>query len=160
MRMKGGFRGAVFAVFTMMLISGIAGSSSAAIVEEDYCWNIKITKDVFGAVNPPIIKLVKFHITPLGNGATLAMTGQVNVAGDNPLYLMGIATVGSTSIIANLTTSQIHTDNWRDTGVLRVTLSRTTLNGAFYEVGNDFQQASLTPGIHFASGVLTSRTCP
>ena len=56
---------------------------------------------------------------------------------DPPVILSGSGVVIDNNLILTLKVSQDHPSGWRDTGVLRATLNRTTLNGTFYEVHTD-----------------------
>jgi hypothetical protein len=161
MRKYFGLRPLVLLILAIMLIANWTGISDAAIAgEDDYCWNVRITQDETGPVTAPLM-LVKLHIVPIGNGTTAIMNGRINIVGDAPFMLNGVAAVGATFITANLTSSQKHTTNgWRDTGVMQVNINNSTMNGTFYEVGNDFDSTNHVFGPHYASGTLITRTCP
>lgn len=161
MKMVFGFKRTASMIFALLLMAGgVANNSYAAIAGEgDYCWNVKITEDEAGPVSMPPM-LVKFHIMPLGNGSILNLSGKVNVTGDSPFYIMGVASATPTTIVANLATSQVHADGWRDTGNMRVTLNAATLAGSFYELGLDFGKTNHTFDQRYTAGTLTPRVCP
>jgi hypothetical protein len=153
-----GFKGLVVAVFVMVFVAGTMGVSEGQLVTGDYCWTVRVTQDEEGAVTVPAMT-VKFHITVL-DPTNVVMAGKVNVAGDDPFTIMGVGTVMGANLVANLTTSQIHGDGWRDTGVMRATIKASDLSGTFYEIGHDFDTASRGFDQRYTSGRLVPRKCP
>jgi len=80
--------------------------------------------------------------------------------GDGPFILAGGGVLIGETLYLNLSGTQKHTDQPnRDTGIMQVQLSKTTLNGTFYSIGRDFNLNDAGPTPYFDSrfqaGTLT-----
>jgi len=103
--------------------------------------------------------LSRFDVQYLG-GASYALQGKALPPGDNPVILAGTAHIIGSDVYMNLSLTQTHvSEAWRDTGAMQVRLSLPSLNGTFYEVGNDFNPSTRTFGPHYSAGTVTLASC-
>jgi hypothetical protein len=106
-------------------------------------------------------------------GQTFTCTGGITRLGDTYYEFQGYVNMPSGvfviagggvlingQVIFSVTTSQTHSDsNWHDTGVMRVTLDQSTLNGTSYEIGHDYDTGTPQYGERYTATTLT-RTGP
>jgi hypothetical protein len=142
-----------------LLLLGTPSPGAAQYLGET-TWTVSLTQDEHGAKTETLS--MTGAITRMG-GAYYAMQGYVNVPNDGPVILAGSGVLIGEYLYLNLTSTQYHPDNWRNTGVVQVQMNRSNLNATFYEVGNSFDLGSIGPsptfGSYFTVGSLT-RTGP
>jgi hypothetical protein len=142
-----------------VLLLGSPSRGAAQFLGESV-WTVSITQTEHGAKSQTFT--MTGAITRAGT-SYYTMQGYVNVPGDGPFILAGGGVLISDTLYLNLNTTQFHTDNWRDTGVMQVQVNKNTLNGSFYEVGRDFDvnSAGTNPFFdsRYTSGNIT-RTGP
>jgi hypothetical protein len=138
-------------------LSPVQAASSPSYLGQT-TWTVTITQStVQGNVGQQFP--VTGGITRLGDNYYL-FQGFVTPGDDNPFVMSGGGVLLNGQVILTLSTSQNHTDTWRDGGIMQVNLSQATLNGSLYEIGHDYNTAS--PGSfdqRFTAGTL-ARTGP
>jgi hypothetical protein len=120
-------------------------------------WRFSITMDDDGPVSSSMPMAAA--ITHMG-GTYFTMQGYLILPdGDGPFIMAGGGVLIGETLYLSMAGSQHHTDGSgnRDTTVIHIELNKTTLNGTFYGVGNDF---NISPdnygyGDHFAAGTFT-----
>lgn len=99
------------------------------------CLVSTITERQNGPVTPQVMA-IQLDVTNLG-GSTYAVAGSLPTA-DQPFVTTGYATVIGGELYFNMSTSQTHSDGWKDTGLNQTRLNLSTMSGTFYEIGHDF----------------------
>ena len=116
-------------------------------------WTVEISES---SSNPPGVTLtLTGGITRVGGTYYLFQGYVLPPDGDLPFVLSGSGVLIGKNLLLTLTTSQEHTSSWRDTGVLRATIDKTSLNGSFYEVRTDLDLSDKTFHREYSLGTLT-----
>jgi hypothetical protein len=147
---------AIFILATICFMVLAAPGPGAAQYLGETSWTVTINQKEHGVLDPPLTIAATGSITHLGGAYyTLQAYAPDPVAG--PFILSGSGVLLGNTLYLTLNTSQLNTDNNRDTGVMHMQLDKDSLNGSFYEVGRDFNVSDLSYSGHFAAGTL-SRT--
>ena len=80
--------------------------------------------------------------------------GYVIPPSDLPYILSGSGVLVGNNLVLTLTSSQEHTSQWCDTGILHASLNMSTLSGTFYEVRTDLSPTK-TYAYGYSIGTLT-----
>ena len=100
-----------------------------------YTWTFTITES--SSELPPFTITLTGGISKVG-GSYYLFQGYIIVPDDFPIVLTGSGVLLNDTLYLTLADSQNPTDNSSDgTGILRVTINKSTLDGNFYEVGTD-----------------------
>ena len=59
--------------------------------------------------------------------------------------MSGLGFLNGNALEFTLSESQQHTDTWHDSGVMHVSIDKTTQGGTFYDIGHDFNTAPPPP---------------
>ncbi len=146
---------------TALMILGLSVSNALAGSTVIYLgkttWTLKIT-DATDKTNIGASAIVTGGISKVGDEFYL-FQGYVTLAGDGPFVLSGSGYMTGNTLFFTLSSSQKHTSNkWCDSGVMRVSISKLTLGGTFYDIGTDFNTDTRSFGLHrFAAGTLTRK---
>ncbi len=113
---------------------------------------------------------------PTKIGATFTVTGGVSKVGgefymfqgyvtpdtDGPFVISGSGFLMGNTLVFTASESQQHTiETWRDSGVMHISIDKTTLNGTFYDIGTDYNPSGKTFGNHRnTAGNLTRSGTP
>ncbi|PKN28797.1 MAG: hypothetical protein CVU64_11440 [Deltaproteobacteria bacterium HGW-Deltaproteobacteria-21] len=145
-------------IVSFMLILGLGFSNALAGSVVTYLgkttWTAKITqasdsKNIGGTFT------VVGGITKVGD-EFYAFQGYVTSDSDGPFVMSGSGFLMGTTLLFTLSESQEHTDNsWRDSGVMRVSMDQSTLNGTFYDIGLDYNTDTKMFDQRFSAGTLT-----
>jgi hypothetical protein len=147
-------------VLGVFLISGVLHSAHAALPAGDMCWKVTKTQSEKGLVNPAQTFTVRMHLKAL-DASMGAAYGYVTVPGDNPFILSGNYFKIGANIYLNMVISQKHTNTWRDSGTMQITLNASTLSGTFYEIRSDFDTKAKVFDSGYSSGNITKlAVCP
>lgn len=146
-------------MFAFLAVSiSVAPPVSAQVIPDNVCLLVTITENEAGPLPTPFQKVkMNVHLAS-DNAKHFTIWGKVIVSGDAPFYVGGTGILESTTLTMNLTSSQRHTDGWRDTGVMQVKYNISTLKGTFYEIGHDFDTVNHVFDERFTAGSL--RQCP
>jgi hypothetical protein len=119
-------------------------------------WSVTITDD-----NKPekigAIFTMTGGISKVGDEFYL-FQGYVSQGTDGPFIMAGSGVMIGNTLFFTLSESQKHTSStWRDSGVMHVTIDKTTLNGTFFDIGHDFNTdaGSRTFDQRYTAGTLT-----
>jgi hypothetical protein len=142
---------------TALMILGLSVSNALAVNSVNYLgkttWTAKIT-DATKAEDIGISFTVTGGISKVGDEFYL-FQGYVTLSDDGPFVLSGSGFMNGTTLVFTLSSSQKHTSNkWRDSGVMRVSINKSTLNGTFYDIGTDFNTGTRVFGHRFTAGTL------
>lgn len=102
-------------------------------------------------------------------GATFTITGGISKVGDEfyqfqgyvkpgddgPFVVSGSGFMNGTTLEFTLSESQKHTDGWRDSGVMHVSIDRFSFDGTVYDIGHDFDTSTRAFNERFTAGTLT-----
>jgi hypothetical protein len=103
-------------------------------------------------------------------GATFTVTGGISKVGDEfylfqgyvtlpddgPFVMSGSGFMNGNTLKFTLSESQFHTSNsWRDSGVMHVSMDKTTLNGTLYDIGHDFNTSTRQFAPRYTAATLT-----
>jgi hypothetical protein len=89
-------------------------------------------------------------------GAYYTMQGYMIVPNDGLFIFAGGGVLIGETLYLTMAGSQQHSGSSnRDTDVIHIELNKSTLNGTFYGVGNDFNIGSMSYGDHFAAGTMS-----
>jgi hypothetical protein len=80
--------------------------------------------------------------------------------GDGPFVLAGGGNLLNNKLYMTLTTSQLHSDNNRDTGVMHVEINPADLSGSFYEIGHDYDRGTTFFSERFTAGTIIRTGAP
>ncbi|MEW6658595.1 MAG: hypothetical protein AB1424_08025 [Thermodesulfobacteriota bacterium] len=119
------------------------------------------------------------HTTPSMIGQTFTITGGVSKVGDefylfqgyvtfaadDPIVLSGSGFQTGNTLIFTMCMSQNHTTGstqqyWRDGGVVRASMDKTSQDGTFYDIGHDFNTSTRTFRERFTAATLTRTGSP
>jgi len=151
--------GKIIIVMLTVLWLMLLGTTSWGAVQYlgESTWQLSITMDDDGPASMSIT--MTGTITHMGGAYFTMQASLIPTDGDGPCVLAGGGVLIGETLYLSLAGSQHHTDGSgnRDTDVIHVELDKTTLNGTFYGVGNDF---NISPdhygyGDHFSAGTLT-----
>ena len=131
----------VFLVLTALIVLGLASSSALAAGQVTYLgkttWTATITDSTKGA-DIGVSFTVTGGISRVGDEFYL-FQGYVTMESDGPFVMSGSGFLMGDTLEFTLAESQQHTGStWRDSGVMHVTIDKTTLNGTMYDIGHDF----------------------
>lgn len=147
---------------TALIILGLSASQGLAVNAVTYLgkttWTAKITDDT----------------DPSKIGGTFTITGGISKVGDEfylfqgyvvdndgPFVLSGAGFMNGNTLVFTLADSQNHTSKThRDSGVMHVSIDKTTLNGTFYDISTIFEKDARTFGQHYTAGDLTLKGPP
>ena len=105
-------------VFQLISLMG-APPVSAQVVPDTLCLSVTVTENEAGPLPTP--KKFKMNVRlATGNGTYFTIWGKVTVPQDGAFYVGGTGILEGDWLTMNLTTSQKHTDAWRDAGVMQV----------------------------------------
>ena len=126
-----------------------------------YCWTITVTDTTVTGMTVPATFVLTSDIVGMG-GVSYTLTGYTTDPGDNPAVYGGVGHIVGNTLYLNLTGSQKHIGQDRDTSVFHAEIDPTTLAGTFYEVGNDFNVVTRSPdsGRYTAGTIALAPTCP
>lgn len=153
----------VLFTFVLWLVVLCIPSWAATKYLGESTWIITITMRENGIVTENMSGTVKMAVTQMG-GNYVTVQGYLELPDDGPVILSGGGALINDTVHLTVIASQKHTDNNRDTEVMNIQLNKTTLNGTFYSVGNDFDvsTAGNSPEFdtRFSSGTLTLSGSP
>jgi hypothetical protein len=143
---------------TLALIMGLNLSSAQATSTPTYLgkttWTAKITDDT-DSKKINITFTITGGITKVGDEFYL-FQGYVIPEGDGPFVVSGSGFLNGNTLEFTLSESQWHTsESWRDSGVMHVSIDKTTQDGTFYDIGHDFDQSARVFDQRFTAGTLT-----
>lgn len=146
------------ALFAFQLVSAMVAPPAAAQgVPDTLCLSVTLTENEAGPLPTP--KKFKMNVRlATVNGTYFTIWGKVTVPQDGAFYVGGTGILETTWLTMNLTTSQKHTDAWRDAGIMQVKFNVSTLRGSFYEIANSFDTQNRVFDPMFSAGSL--RICP
>lgn len=152
----------LFQIVSFMLILGFGLSNALAGSAVTYLgkttWTGKITQ-ASDSKNIDSTFTVVGGISKVGD-EFYGFQGYVTLDNDGPFVMSGSGFLMGTTLVFTLSESQEHTDNsWRDSGVMRVSVDQSTLNGTFYDIGLDYNTGTKVFDQRFSAGTLT-RTGP
>lgn len=146
-----------FSVLLLLLGVGLfpltLAQPAAAQYLGEVIWTATITETETGPLTPPSTIPIKAGITRVG-GNYYSVQGQ-SLTGDPYVLSGGGVLLGDILYVSCATSQRATNTTWRDTGVLHAEVNRLTLNGAFYEVGRDFDPTYRLFKDHYAAGTLT-----
>ena len=145
-------------IVSFMLILGLGSSNALAGSAVTYLgrttWTGKITQANYSK-NIGNTFTVVGGITRVGD-EFYAFQGYVTAGTDGVVVLSGSGFLMGTTLLFTMSESQEHTDNsWRDSGVMRVSVDQSTLNGTFYDIGLDYDTSTKVFDQRFSAGTLT-----
>ncbi len=74
---------------------------------------------------------------------------------DGPFVLSGSGFMMGTTPVFTLSESREHTSSsWRDSGVVHISLDKTTLNGTIYDIGHDYDKNAKVFDERYTAGTL------
>jgi hypothetical protein len=125
------------------LVVGLATAPPvSAAVPADLTLTGKVTQTHEGPASQTFT--LKIHLAPAGNSSIhFTVWGKATVAGDYPFYVGGTGILEGNVLTMNLTTTQRHTDGWRDTGIMQARYNVVDYTGSFYEIGHDYNTKQL-----------------
>jgi hypothetical protein len=153
-----------FAVWLILGLS-IVGALNATLVNYlgKTTWTVTITD----------------HTDPSAIGQTFTLTGGISKVGDefylfqgyvtfiadDPIVLSGSGFQTGNTLIFTMCRSQGHNTGstqqyWRDGGVVRASIDKTTQNGSFYDIGHDFNTNTRAFRQRFTAATLTRTGAP
>lgn len=145
-------------LFAFQLVSVmVAPPAAAQAIPDDLCLKVTLKENEAGPLPAPKKFTMNVHLVTV-NGIHFTIWGKVVVPQDGPFYVGGTGILEGTWLTMNLTSSQKHTDSWRDTGVMQVKFNISTNNGTFYEVGHDFDTVNRQFDQRYSAGSLAK--CP
>jgi hypothetical protein len=152
--MKG--KNALLALIALMIL-GLSVSNALAVNSFNYLgkttWTATITDD-----NKP--EKIGFSFTVTGGISKVGdefylFQGYVTAGTDGPFVMSGSGFMMGTTLVFTLSESQQHTSiTWRDSGVMHVSIDKTTLNGTFYDIGHDFDPSTREFDQRYTAGDL------
>jgi hypothetical protein len=145
------------ALFVFQLVNVMVTLPAAAQIGDDLCLKVTLREDEGGPLTTPKKFTMNVHLATV-NGTHFTIWGKVVVPQDGAFYVGGTGILESTRLTMNLTTSQKHTDSWRDTGVMQVIYNISTNAGTFYEIGRHFDTLNRTFDQSYSAGSLVK--CP
>jgi hypothetical protein len=119
-------------------------------------WTITINES-YPDSPPPFAITLKGAISRLAPNYYL-FQGSVEIPQNNPFFLSGSGKILNGKLVLTLNTSQLHTGDSRDTGVMHVELNPSDLSGTFYEVGHDYNRAQQEFMVRFTAGTISPAT--
>jgi hypothetical protein len=150
-----------FWVLGVLLILALTNPpAQASTYLGQYTWTITITES--SSELPPFAITLTGGISKVG-GSYYLFQGYIIVPDDFPVMLSGSGVLLEDTLYLTLGDSQNHTDNSSDdTGILRVTINKSTLNGDFYEVSTDLDTSDKQIQHGYSIGTLqcTGGTLP
>jgi hypothetical protein len=157
---KGVFALIVMAVLYLVLLGAPCWGGPQYLGQST--WTFSITLRESGPVSESAS--MTGAITRMG-GTYYSFQGYVSLPDDGPIILAGGGVLVGDILYLNLTCTQKHTENdWRDTEIIHLELDKSTLNGTFYSVGQDFDEstAGTTQDFdsRFQAGTLTRTGSP
>ena len=113
-------------------------------------------------------------VTGVKPGDTFTITGGISKVGeefymfqgyvtpntDGPFVVSGGGFLMGNTLIFTCSEAQQHTGASRDSGVMYITLDKTTLAGTFYDIGNDFDLSQRTFNQRYTAGNLALSGTP
>jgi len=148
---------------TLVLILGLSSAQAQAASTPTYLgkttWTATITDDTnsnkIGATFT-----ITGGVTKVGDEFYL-FQGYVIPNGDGPFVISGSGFLNVNTLEYTLSESQWHTsETWRDSGVMHVSIDKTNQNGAFYDIGHDFDQGTRAWDQRFTAGTLSLSGSP
>ena len=148
---------------TLVLILGFnlapVQATSTPVYLGQTTWTVTITVDTSSPEMVGQSFPVTGGITRLGD-TYYQFQGFVIPPGENPFIMSGGGVLINGQVILRVTTTQTHSgSNWHDTGVMRVTLDPSTLNGTICEIGHDYDTGTGQYDQRYSAATLT-RTGP
>jgi hypothetical protein len=142
---------------TLVLILGLSSSQVQAVSTPQYLgkttWEITITDDTVEAKIGAKFTITG-GVTKVGDEFYL-FQGYVIPEGDGPFVVSGSGFLNGNTLEFTLSESQYHTsETWRDSGVMHVSMDKTTQNGTVYDIGHDFDQGTREFDQRFTAGDL------
>ena len=137
---------------TLLLLESIA-SAAATLPTGDYCWAVTVRRnDKPGSGE----FAAKMHLAKVDSSVGTVF-GYASVAGDNPCIFSGTYSQVGNSIYMNLVSTQNHKGSeaaWKDSGVMQVILSASTLNGSLYAISHDYDTDTNEFSGEYTTGTL------
>lgn len=156
--MRGKF--AVLAL-TALIILGLSASQALAVNSVTYLgkttWTIYIDDSYPDATKIGKSFTLTGGVSKVGDEFYL-FQGYVASGTDGPFVLSGSGfLMNGSTLVFTLSTSQQHTSEpYRDSGVMHVNIDKTSLNGTFYGLDNDFNTSTRTiDPFEYTAGTLT-----
>ena len=87
------------------------------------------------------------------DGSHFTIWGKVKIPNE-PFYVGGTGILEGNNLTMNLTTSQKHTEGWRDSGIMQTKFNISTGLGSFYEIGHDFDPVNRVFDQRYTAGIL------
>ncbi|MCX5888523.1 MAG: hypothetical protein NTY36_03625 [Deltaproteobacteria bacterium] len=148
---------------TALVILGLSVSQALAVNSVNYLgkttWTAAITDDTDPTAMGNAFT-VTGGISKVGDEFYL-FQGYVIPEGDGPFVLSGSGFMNGNTLVFTLSSSQDHTNKThRDSGVMHVSIDKTTLNGTFYDISTIFDKDARTFGQHYTAGTLTLKGQP
>lgn len=143
---------------TALIILGLSASQALAVNSVTYLgkstWTATITDDN-KASKIGLSFTITGGVSKVGDEFYL-FQGYVTAGTDGPFVISGSGIMVGNTLIFTLAESQEHTgSNWRDSGVMHVSIDKPTLNGTFYDIGHDFDKGARTFDQRYTAGTLT-----
>lgn len=146
-------------IVTVVLLLGPVGSAALAAGSVTYLGKATWTALITDSTDPDNIN-VSFSFTGgisrVGDEFYL-FQGYANTP-DGPFVMSGSGFLNGSTLVFTLSESQQHTGStWRDTGVMHVSIDKSSLNGSMYDIGTDFDSGpARTFGQHrYTAATLT-----
>lgn len=131
-----------FLVLTALFIMGLCASNIQAAGPVTYLgkttWTILIEDSYPDATKIGKSFTVTGGISKVGDEFYL-FQGYVTTGTDGPFVLSGSGFMMNNTLFFTLTDSQKHTsETWRDSGIMHISIDKTTQSGSFYEIASSF----------------------
>ncbi|MFZ5775150.1 MAG: hypothetical protein ACOY3Z_06685 [Thermodesulfobacteriota bacterium] len=147
---------AAIGLFALVMALPVPGAKAETYLGK-VCLTSTITTRETGPVTPQEVT-AEYDLTHLG-GNSYALAGYINFA-DEPFVTTGHGMVIGNEFFLNVTTTQSHTDGWRDTGINQTRLNLSTMTGTFYEIGHDYSPVSSQWDTRYTAGTVAVTACP
>ncbi len=149
---------------TALLVLGLSIANAQAVNSVNYLgkstWTVTITESTTVPSNVGATFTITGGVSKVGDEFYL-FQGYVTAGTDGPFVLSGSGFLMGTTLKFTLSTSQEHTNSqWRDSGVMHVSMDKTTLNGTFYEVALHYDRGAKKFDQSFTAGTLVRSGSP
>ncbi|MHB8069242.1 MAG: hypothetical protein ACYDIC_15230 [Desulfobaccales bacterium] len=122
-------------------------------------WTSTITETTVTGVTPGTTFTLTGGISKVGDEFYL-FQGYVTSDTDGPYVMSGSGFMMGNTLIFTCSESQQHTGANRDSGVMHISIDKTSLNGTFYDIGHDYDRVQKTWNQRYTAGTLTLSGAP
>jgi hypothetical protein len=142
-----------------VIICGSLSSAKAGDYLGEYCWSVSKTENEQGP-DPEGPFIMRAGVTYVGGGY-YTLQGIIQTPEPDPFIFGGTATVVGSKIYITINGSQDHsTNNWRDSGVMKIQLDSSTLGGTWWTNYMTFNTVTHVAEINYSAGTTTFTACP